>query len=232
MSITLTRTGLAVAVVAGLVTVGAASTVSYAAGSTAAGVTACANSKGRLALVTSKNKCAKGFTKVTIAKQGPRGATGATGMTGATGKTGAQGPGARSYRDVLVGTGNATSVTVAGFTYKGTCSVSGGSGDSRVVTTSIVVTAPSGKYVSLDGTSLGGPDNNLVATGVDTLSSSSASASVLANGSQNSHARMTLLVKSNTGNQLLTIKLSAFPADSILIVPPRCAFDGVITPAA
>ena len=68
MTITLSRKAVALAAVAGLVTVGAVSTVSYAAGTSANGVTACASSKGRLALTSSKGKCAKGFTKVTIYK--------------------------------------------------------------------------------------------------------------------------------------------------------------------
>jgi hypothetical protein len=64
-----------------------------AAGTSPRAVHACANSKGDLQLLSAKGKCAKGYSKVTLDKTGPKGATGARGKPGTTGKAG---PGAQS----------------------------------------------------------------------------------------------------------------------------------------
>jgi hypothetical protein len=53
--------------------VGSVGTVTYAATKSTANVKACTNSKGTLRLLTSKGKCPKGYSKVSIAKQGPAG---------------------------------------------------------------------------------------------------------------------------------------------------------------
>jgi hypothetical protein len=65
------------------------------ASSTTPTVHACANAKGSLALLSAKGKCAKGFSKVTIAKTGPtgpKGAAGPRGNPGSPGMPGAPGP--------------------------------------------------------------------------------------------------------------------------------------------
>jgi hypothetical protein len=78
--------------VAGAGAIAATSTgITYAATASSPTVYACASSHGTLRLLA-KGKCASGYKKVSINKQGPRGATGKTGKTGATGKTGKTGP--------------------------------------------------------------------------------------------------------------------------------------------
>jgi hypothetical protein len=86
---------------------------------TTSGVKACENAKGDLALLSGKH-CSKHFSKVTIAKAGPRGAKGARGPSG---------PGALTlhfYGASTAGSGSTTLTTVNGITYTFLCQFNGG----------------------------------------------------------------------------------------------------------
>jgi hypothetical protein len=88
-----------------------------AAGTSTRTVHACANSKGDLKLLSAKGRCAKGYSKVTLDKTGPKGATGVRGKPGAPGTPGMAGPGAQS--SVATGTSpnedvDGSSLSVAG----------------------------------------------------------------------------------------------------------------------
>jgi hypothetical protein len=132
---------LAVVVAAGLA-VAVAGGVGYAAGtSSRTTVKACANSKGRLALLSSRSKCRAGFKKVTLNKQGPKGAPGAKGATG---------PAARAL--VASSSSNGTrsaKVTVGPLSYYLTCDISTAS-STTTANAQLDVQLAAGRSASLD----------------------------------------------------------------------------------
>lgn len=77
------------ALVAGTLAIVAASasTITYAATNGTTDVAACTNSAGTLRLLDSKGKCASGYSKVTIAQEGPQGPAGPQGKAGPGAKT-------------------------------------------------------------------------------------------------------------------------------------------------
>jgi hypothetical protein len=83
----------AIALVAAGLTIAATATgITYAATSSSTDtVHACANTKGKLALLDAHGDCPKNFSKVSINERGPQGKTGPTGPQG---KRGPAGPGA------------------------------------------------------------------------------------------------------------------------------------------
>jgi hypothetical protein len=89
------RVALIVAFILGVATVGGIA----AAAQKSKQLSACANSRGVLQVMSSKGKCPKSFSKVTISARGPRGAAGRRGPrghAGPRGPIGQAGPGAMS----------------------------------------------------------------------------------------------------------------------------------------
>jgi len=105
----------ALVLLAGALTlVGLTSAITYAATTTSATVSACRSTHGRLALLTAKGKCPRGFRKITLNERGPAGPRGATGRTGARGPAG---PVAVSFYTFTASTSTpaeATAVTFGG----------------------------------------------------------------------------------------------------------------------
>jgi hypothetical protein len=95
-------------------------------------VRACANSKGTLKLLSKKGHCAKGYSRVTLNKKGPKGAPGLRGLRGPTG------PGAQSS--------GATGTLASGFVAGPSISVAGT--DLTVLTQCQAATAA---IVNIDG---------------------------------------------------------------------------------
>lgn len=119
------RIGITVLVTGALVAGAAGVTRAANAAPSTKGFSACANGKGTLRLVDGKGRCAKGYQKVTLGKQGlrgaigPRGAVGARGPQGQRGATGARGAAAQTL---------AVTATAAGTSSVKTTELIGGTG--------------------------------------------------------------------------------------------------------
>jgi hypothetical protein len=82
------RTAHIAVVAAAALSLSAVGGFAVAAGTTPRAVHACANSKGELKLLSKNGHCAKGYSKVTLDKTGPKGAPGPRGLRGLPGLAG------------------------------------------------------------------------------------------------------------------------------------------------
>lgn len=127
------RTAYVAMIAAAALGLSAAGGFAASASTSPQGLHACANAKGNLQLLTKKGHCAKGYSKVTLSKKGPKGAPGPRGLRGATG------PGAQSS----AATGTPTNEFVDG------PSISVAGTDLTVLTSCQVATDA---HVDIDGT--------------------------------------------------------------------------------
>lgn len=126
--------------------------VGYAVATTAATtktVSACANKYGRLAVKSNAGTCPKGFSAVTLNKQGPRGATGKQGPVGPQGPQGDPGPAARDFDYQATTTESARPFYLGGLRYQAQCQLSGG-----IAITRLDVYAGGAATVSASGTNV------------------------------------------------------------------------------
>ncbi|GAB2478146.1 hypothetical protein [Jatrophihabitans fulvus] len=128
-------------------TLGAGS-VGYAVAGTATTtktVAACANKWGRLALKNSAGKCPKGFTAVTLNKQGP---IGKQGPAGKQGLRGIPGPGSQNIYFSATSTEVSQAISVGEFLVTPQCYI-----DSGIAYTSVRIEPASAAKLSISGTS-------------------------------------------------------------------------------
>lgn len=228
MTISISGRRLLVASAVGVALAVAVGGVSYAAGTSTAHVSACSNSKSRLALQSSKGTCPKGFKKVTIANQGPRGAQGAKGATGD------RGPGAVVYDDIVIGgSGSGKTVTVGNYRYTGGCQVTG-TGSSREIEASFSVSLVDGGNVSLDGVLASGDGSGPVdVSSITTSSQPTEDFAVLSSGGKLHQEWIdgARAIGDDGTEQVINLRMTASPAIFNNVALP-CSWRGVITPGS
>jgi hypothetical protein len=88
------RRGSVAIVLGALIVANIAGGVAAAANPKTSTVTGCVSSKGLLGVPARSGRCARGYTKTSLNRRGPRGQTGPRGTTGPKGATGSPGPAA------------------------------------------------------------------------------------------------------------------------------------------